>query len=101
MCYTMKVLISNGRFLFGGIIMSVSYKKLWMVLAEKEMSRAEFREEAEIAPNTMTKLGKNEYVAMSILDKICKTLGTDYGDIMEYIPENEKNATKKTVQKII
>lgn len=71
--------------------MSVSYKKLWIVLAEKEMSRADLRKKAEIAPNTMTKLGKNEYVAMPILDKICKTLGTDYGDIMEYIPENEKS----------
>ena len=66
--------------------MSVSYKKLWIVLAEREMSRAELRRKAE-----MTKLGKNEYVAMPILDKICKTLGTDYGDIMEYIPENEKS----------
>ena len=36
------------------------------------------------------KLVKNEFVSMSILDKICKTLGTDYGDIMEYMPENEK-----------
>lgn len=54
-----------------------------------EQSRA--REKAEIAPNTMTKLSRCEYVAMSILDKICKTLGTDYGDIMEYIPENEKS----------
>lgn len=71
--------------------MAVSYKKLWIVLAEKEMSRAELRKKAEIAPNTMTKLGKNEYVAMSILDKICKTLGTDYGDIMEYISDNHKS----------
>ena len=48
------------------------------------------RKKAKIAPNTMTKLVKNEFVSMSILDKICKTLGTDYGDIMEYMPENEK-----------
>lgn len=44
----------------------------------------------KIAPNTMTKLAKNEFVSMLILDKICKTLGTDYGDIMEYMPENQK-----------
>ena len=76
--------------LYGGAYMAVSYKKLWVTLAEKEMSRAELRKKAEIAPNTMTKLSRNEYVAMPILDKICKTLGTDYGDIMEYIPEKEK-----------
>lgn len=45
---------------------------------------------SKIAPNTMTKLAKNEFVSMLILDKICKTLGTDYGDIMEYMPENQK-----------
>lgn len=70
--------------------MAVSYKRLWKELAKKEMSKAELRKKAQIAPNTMTKLVKNEFVSMSILDKICKTLGTDYGDIMEYMPENEK-----------
>ena len=46
--------------------MAVSYKRLWIKLAEKEMSRADLRKKAEIEPNTMTKLGKNEYVAMPI-----------------------------------
>lgn len=77
--------------LSGGMIMAVSYKKLWIMLAEKEMSRADLRKKAEIAPNTMTKLNKNEYVAMPILDKICKTLETDYGNIMEYVPENKNS----------
>lgn len=39
--------------------MTVSYKKLWGRLAEKEMSRAELRKRAGIAPNTMIKLVKN------------------------------------------
>lgn len=47
--------------------MAVSYKKLWIKLAENSMSKAELRKKAEIAPNTMTKLRKNEYVAMPIL----------------------------------
>lgn len=55
------------------------------------MSKADLRKQAEISPNTMTKLRKNEYVAMPILDRICKTLGTDYGEIMEYIPDNEND----------
>lgn len=49
------------------------------------MSKVDLRKKAEIVPNTMTKLRKNEYMAMPILDKICKTLGTDYGEIMEYV----------------
>ena len=71
--------------------MAVSYKRLWIELAKKEMSKAELRKKAQIAPNTMTKLVKNEFVSMSILDKICKTLGTDYGEIMEYVPDKEES----------
>lgn len=73
--------------------MAVSYKRLWRVLVEREMSKADLRKQAEIAPNTMTKLRKNEYVAMPILDRICKTLGTDYGEIMEYIPDKESSSS--------
>ena len=71
--------------------MAVSYKRLWRVLVDREMSKADLRKQAEISPNTMTKLRKNEYVAMPILDRICKTLGTDYVEIMEYIPDNEND----------
>ena len=69
---------------------AVSCKKLWIKLAEREISRAELRKMTEIAPNTMTKLVKNEYVAMPVLDKICGALNVDYGDIMTYIQECEK-----------
>lgn len=71
--------------------MAVSYKRLWRVLVDREMSKADLRKQAEIAPNTMTRLRQNEYVAMPILDRICKTLGTDYVEIMEYIPDNEND----------
>lgn len=69
--------------------MSVSYKKLWVLLAEKEISKADLRKMADIAPSTMTKLNKNELVALSILVKICDKLNCDIGDIMEVI-KNEK-----------
>lgn len=71
--------------------MAVSYKRLWKVLVEREMSKADLRKQAEIAPNTMTKLRKNEFVAMPILDKICSVLQTDFGEIMEYVPKEESN----------
>ena len=70
---------------FGGFIMRVSYKKLWIKLAEKEMSRADLRKIIDIAPSTMTKLNKNELVALSVLVKICNELGCDIGDIMEVV----------------
>lgn len=67
--------------------MSVSYKKLWVLLAEKEISKADLRKMTDIAPSTMTKLNKNEFVALSILVKICEKLNCDIGDIMEVINE--------------
>lgn len=73
--------------------MSVSYKKLWVLLAEKEMSKADLRKMADIAPSTMTKLNKNELVALSILVKICDKLNCDIGDIMEVIKTDKKTIT--------
>ena len=59
--------------------MAVSYSKLWKILIDQKMSKADLRKKADISPNTMTKLNKDEEVAMSILGKICKTLNVDYG----------------------
>ena len=68
--------------------MAVSYSKLWKILIDQKMSKADLRKKADISPNTMTKLNKDEEVAMSILGKICKTLNVDYGDIMGYVDED-------------
>ena len=54
--------------------MKVSYKKLWVLLAEKEISQVEFRKDLSIATGTMTKLRKNEEVALSVLLRICEYL---------------------------
>ena len=67
--------------------MAVSYKRLWKVLIDKSMSKADLRKAANIAPNTMTKLRRNEEVTLGVLGKICQTLGTDFGDIIEFIPD--------------
>jgi len=70
--------------------MAVSYNRLWKLLVDKKMSKADLRKTAGLAPNTMTKLRRDEPVAMTVLDKICETLNTDYGDIMQYISDDEK-----------
>lgn len=70
--------------------MAVSYNRLWKLLVDKKMSKADLRKTAGLAPNTMTKLRRDEPVAMTVLDKICETLNTDYGDIMQYIPDEEE-----------
>ena len=63
--------------------MTISYKKLWVMLAEKEISKVELRKELGLAPGTMTKLNQNEEVSMSILMRICGHLKCDIGDICE------------------
>ena len=67
--------------------MAVSYKKLWKLLIDKEMSAVELREKTGIAPNTMTKLRRDEEVSMAVLAKICKVLDANIGDIMDMIPQ--------------
>jgi len=69
--------------------MAVSYDKLWKLLIDRKMSKASLRKLTSISPNTITKMNKNEYVALSILDKICNELDCDFGDIVEHIKENE------------
>ena len=63
--------------------MSVDYKKLWILLIEKGISKPELRRMANLSPATLTKLNKNEYVSMEMLVRICKALECNIGDIVE------------------
>ena len=70
--------------------MKVSYKKLWVMLAEREMSKVELRKLAGIAPATFTKLRRNQEVALSVLMKIAEVLDCDAGDIMNFVKEEKE-----------
>lgn len=78
--------------------MKVSYKKLWVMLAEREMSKVELRKLAGIAPATFTKLRRNQEVALSVLLKIADVLDCDAGDIMNFVKE-EKEPTAEDQDK--
>ena len=65
--------------------MKISYKKLWILLIEKEISPAKLRKDLSIATGTMTKLRRNEEVALSVLLRICEYLDRDIGDICEAV----------------
>ena len=67
--------------------MALSYDRMRRLLVEKNMSMVELRKAANIAPNIMTKLRRDETVAIEILERICQILECDFGDIMEYIGE--------------
>ena len=67
--------------------MAISYNKLWKLLIDKQMSKADLRRAAGIAPNTMTKLNRNEEVSMSVLIRICAVLNVNIGDVMDLMQE--------------
>ncbi len=72
--------------------MAISYNKLWKLLIDKKMSKADLRRAAGIAPNTMTKLRRDEEVSLTVLNKICAALGVDIGDIMEFLPKEKEDS---------
>ena len=53
--------------------MAISYNKLWKLLVDKKMSKADLRKAAGIAPNTMNRLRRDEEVTLAVLNKICST----------------------------
>ena len=70
--------------------MDISYKKLWVFLIEKDITRAQMRRDLKIATGTMSKLNKGEEVALSVLLRICEYLDCDIGDICSVVkPKKE------------
>lgn len=64
--------------------MTVSYKKLWKLLIDRDISRASLRKRAGISSGSLTKLGRAEPVSMEVLWKVCSVLDCNIGDIMEF-----------------
>ena len=67
--------------------MAISYNKLWKLLIDKQMSKADLRRAAGIAPNTMTKLNRNKEVSMAVLIRICAVLNANIVDVMDLMQE--------------
>ena len=65
--------------------MKISYKKLWIRLIEKDIPPVTMRRDLNIATGTMTKLRRNEEVALSVLLRICEYLNCDIGDICDAV----------------
>jgi len=75
--------------------MAISYNKLWKLLVDKKMSKADLRKAAGIAPNTMTRLRRDEEVTLEVLYRVCKVLKVNIGDIMEFVLDEGDNTTKE------
>lgn len=64
--------------------MAVSYKKLWKNLIDKNLKKTDLIKEAGVTSNIIARMGNNQYIAMESLEKICKALKCDIGDIVSF-----------------
>lgn len=75
-----------------GNVMAVNYNPLWHLLIEKGMKKKDLRELTGLSTNTIAKLGKNQDVSTSIIAKICTALDCKVEDVMEFVPDEKKEA---------
>lgn len=68
-------------------MMKVSYNKLWKLLVDRKMSKADLRKAVKMSPNTMTKMRRDQEISMSILLKIGDYLDCDISEIMEFVKD--------------
>mgnify|MGYP006075055493 CR=1 FL=1 len=69
--------------------MAISYNKL-EITNWQEISAAKHRKKADIASNTLMRMEKDQEITMQVLERICEALDSDFGEIMEYIPDEDK-----------
>lgn len=76
----------------GGKLMDVCYNKLFKLLIDKGLKKTVFAKGIGISQNTLAKLSKNEYVSMEVLVKVCRGLECTPNDILDILPEEEKES---------
>lgn len=69
--------------------MRISYKPLWRILLERDMSKKELREVSGISTASLAKLGKGENITTDVLLRICEALHCNINEIIETVPDDE------------
>lgn len=67
--------------------MAVNYSNLWKLMIDKNVNKTQLKEAAHISTNVVAKLGKNERISLETLEKICKALDCEIGDIVNIVDE--------------
>lgn len=78
--------------------MAFSYKKLWKLLIDRDMTRADLRAAIGVSPTTLAKMSKGEAIGANVLARICETLNCNVGDVMDYVPEPPTSPKGKAAQ---
>nr|DAS30077.1 MAG TPA: Cro/C1-type HTH DNA-binding domain protein [Caudoviricetes sp.] len=69
--------------------MAVSYKKLFHMLIDRNMTAAELQKEAGYSANISTRMRRDEYVSLDSIEKICRVLNCKVDDIVEFLPDEK------------
>lgn len=69
--------------------MAISYNRLWKRLIDHDLNKTDMMHRANISTNVLARLGKGAPVSMESMEKICKVLDCNIGDVMEFVPNNE------------
>ena len=75
----------------GGVIVAVSYKRLLDLLIERDMTTAQLQQQAGFSANIITRIKRNGYISLDTIESICHTLNCGVDDILEFLPDTEKN----------
>lgn len=70
--------------------MGISYNPLWKLLIDRGMNKGQLRELANISTTSMARMGKDQYINIEIIERICKALDCKIEDVVQYFPEEEK-----------
>ena len=72
--------------------MPMNYKKLFALMKEKGLTTYRIRKENIISQSALTSLNAGKSVTTDTIAALCKALGCQPGDIMEYVPDGESEA---------
>ena len=78
--------------------MGVSYNRLWKMLIDKNMKRIEMQYLTGISGNILARMGKNQYVSMETIEKICKKLDCTVDEMLEFTDDEEQEQTCQIIK---
>lgn len=78
----------------------LSYAKLWVLLESKGMKKTDLTKNKVISPATLAKLGKNEPISSTVIEKVCEFLNCQPGDMMEYVSDEQIKSIVEQIDNI-
>lgn len=81
--------------MYGGNNVAVSYKKLFHMMIERDMSNAQLMEQAGFSANIITRMKRGSYISLESVESICRAMCCGVDDILEFIPDEHEEVNKQ------